>query len=339
MPHPRVSVLLPTFNAAATLATALESIRSQTFPDWELLVIDDGSSDPTAGILEMAARNEPRLRPVFRPHTGIVGALNAGFALARGEFVARMDADDESHPERLAEQVSFLDAHPEIGVVGCQVAFGGDRFARAGYAAHVDWLNSLVTPGDLETARFIDAPLAHPSVMFRRPLVAQYGGYRDGPFPEDHELWLRWLEAGVRMAKIPRPLLRWNDPPGRLSRTSDRYAPDAFYRLKSRYLARWLSAHVEPHRSLLVWGAGRLTRRRVDLLLETGLRVDSYLDIDPRKHGRHRDGRRVIGPEELPAPDRAFVLGYVAIRGARDLQRAHLQRRGFVEGRDFLFAA
>jgi glycosyltransferase involved in cell wall biosynthesis len=336
---PRVSVVLPVFEAAPTLRRALDSIRVQSFRDWELVAVDDGSTDASPSILAEVARIEPRLRVVSRVHAGIVSALNAGVELARGDLVARMDADDESHPERLTEQVALLARHPEIGVAGCLVAFGGDRADRAGYAAHVDWLNTLVTPDAIELGRFVDAPFAHPSVVFRRSLVARWGGYREGDFPEDHELWLRWLEAGVRMAKVPRALFTWHDRPDRLSRTHPRYAPEAFYRLKATYLVRWLLARVPAERPILIWGAGRLTRRRIDPLCQAGVRVRAYIDIDPKKLGIHRDGRRVIAPDALPPPGEAFVLGYVANRGARELQRAHLEARGWVEGRDFLFAA
>ena len=300
-------------------------------------MVDDGSTDGTAAWLRTEATLEPRLKVISQPHAGIVAALNGGLAEARGEFVARMDADDESLPERLAEQVAWLDAHPDTGVVGSLVEFAGDRTTSAGYALHVDWLNSVVSPEQIALNRFVEAPFAHPSVMFRRGLAARHGGYRDGNFPEDSELWLRWLEAGVRMAKVPRVLLRWHDPPARLSRTDPRYDVEAFYRLKAEYLARWLQAHVPTERQFLVWGAGRTTRKRVKLLEAHGITVTAYVDIDPNKHGRSRAGHFVLAPEQVPPG--AFHLGYVGKRGAREWCREFLTKGGCVEGRDFLFAA
>lgn len=335
---PRVSVVLPVFNARATLPRAVASVRAQTFADWELVAVDDGSTDGSGEWLVQAAREEPRLRVLHRPHAGLVPALNAGLAAARGEFIARFDADDECLPERLAVQVALLEANPSLGVAGCLVEFAGDRVAQAGYAAHVDWLNSLVTPDDIALGRFIESPHAHPSVTFRRELVAQHGGYRDGPFPEDYELWLRWLEARVTMAKAPRVLLRWHDPPGRLSRTDARYAPAAFFRLKAPYLARWLRTHTGG-REIRVIGAGRLTRRRVGLLEAEGVQVAGFVDVNPRRLGVARDGRRIIAWEELPPPGEVFLLGYVANRGARGPQREFLAARGWREGEDLLFAA
>ena len=336
---PVVSIVLPAFNATSIVGTAVESQRAQTFADWELIVVDDGSEDDTVGVLKSFARRDPRIRVLARPHRGVVAAANDGLAAARGEFIARMDADDVSHPDRLAEQVAFLRERRDVGVVGSLVEFGGDRAAQAGYALHVDWLNSVVTPDDIALNRFVESPLANPSVMFRRELVAQHGGLRGGNFPEDYELWLRWLDAGVVMAKVPRVLLTWNDPPQRLTRTDARYDVEAFYRCKAPWLARWLAKHVEPSRRILVWGAGRPTRKRAEWLVPEGVKITGYVDIDPAKVGRTFARRNVMSPDAIPHAEEVFVVCYVAKRGARELARGHLNGRGFVEGRDFLMAA
>lgn len=334
---PAVSVVLPVRNAVATIVRAVESVRRQKLAEWELVVVDDGSTDGTRAWLQQAARADARIRLVAQPALGLVPALNAGLAAARGALIARMDADDECHPERLAAQAAFLAARPDLGLVSCLVGFGGDRAANHGYARHVDWLNSVVTPGQIALNRFIESPLAHPSVMFRRELLARHGGYRDGDFPEDYELWLRWLDAGVGMAKLPQELLMWHDAPGRLSRTNPRYAPEAFYRVKAEYLARHLRRAGRAE--VWVWGAGRPTRKRAAHLATHGVRIAGYIDVDPKKTGRTVAGVPVILPGQLPPPGRLMVLGYVASRGARDLIRAHLAARGYEEGRDCLMCA
>jgi glycosyltransferase involved in cell wall biosynthesis len=330
---------MPVFNAATFVRRAVQSMVNQTFHDWELLVVDDGSSDATGGILAGLAAAEPRMRVISQPHAGIVDSLETGLQEAQSGLIARMDADDESHPERLSEQLKFLRDNPEIGVVGSLLLFGGDVERSGGYALHGDWLNGLVSAEDISLNRFIESPLAHPSVIFRRHLRDQFGGYRAGDFPEDYELWLRWLDCGVLMAKVPRPLVTWHDPPDRLSRCDPRYDAEAFYRCKAVYLARWIEKHVAVSKQILFWGAGRPTRRRARLLVDQGVRADSYIDIDPAKIGRFLDGRQVIHPNHLPGPEDCFVLGYVGKRGARELARNHLRQRGFVEGKDFLMAA
>jgi glycosyltransferase involved in cell wall biosynthesis len=334
---PTVTVLMPVFNATATLRPALRSIQQQTISDWELVLVDDGSTDGSGDLAASLAAADPRIKVIRQSHAGLVPALERGLIEARGQFIARMDADDVSYPDRLALQVDFLQWTPQIGVVAGLVEFEGDD-AAAGYALHVDWLNRLTTPQDIWLNRFVESPLAHPSVMFRRDLVDRLDGYRAGPFPEDYELWLRWMDAGVEMAKIPRRVLIWNDSPGRLSRTDPRYDAEAFFAIKAGYLARAIRP-VLKGRQLWVWGAGRPTRKRAEALTTHGLEIHGYIDIDPLKEGRVIHGRPVVAPEEMPSPHEALVLGYVGKRGARDLIREQLLAKHFVEGRDFWMAA
>lgn len=350
---PRVSIVLPVYNTAPTIGAAIESMRVQTFPDWEMLVVEDGSTDDTAARAREAAQNDPRIRVIMQPHAGVTSALARGVAHARGEFIARMDGDDVSCPGRLEEQVRFLEGRNDIGVAGCLVEYGGDATVNAGYALHVDWMNHVVSAEEIALNRFVESPLAHPSVMFRRELVDRFGGYREGDFPEDYELWLRWMDAGVRMAKVPQVLLRWNDPPGRLSRTDARYGDDRFFRMKAAWIASELarrgltqntaavtgSLQYAPKPAIWIWGAGRPTRKRAGHVEQHGVRIAGYIDIDLKKTGRVVGGVPVLPPTELPSPAHAFVLGYVGSRGARDYIRVQLRTRGYIEGTHFLMCA
>ena len=335
---PAISVVLPVRNAADNLPAALESLRAQTRPDWECLVVDDGSTDTSAALAARFAAADPRFRLLRRPARGLVPALNDGLAAARGDFIARLDADDVCAPERFAEQATALERDPTLGVVSCRVRYGGDRARQAGYARHVDWLNGLSTPEAIAANRFIEAPVAHPAVMFRRALVARWGDYREGPFPEDYELWLRWLNAGVRFAQVPRELLVWADRPDRLSRRDPRYAPAALAAVKAPWLARAIRRTLGG-RALWVWGAGRTTRRRLEPLWAEGLAPRGFIDVDQHKWGRHRDGRLVVGPDQLPSPAEALVLVHVGRLGAREWIRARLTAAGYRETRDFWVAA
>ena len=175
--------------------------------------------------------------------------------------------------------------------------------------------------------------------MFRADLPGRYGGYRQGDFPEDYELWLRWLEAGVVMAKLPETLLTWNDPPQRLSRVDPRYAAEAFHRIKAGYLARFLAARNPFHPDVIVAGAGRITRRRACHLLDYGVRITAWLDVDPRKVDKVVAGRPVWPLFRVPPPDACFVVPYVASRGATAFLTTFLEARGFVAGRSYLPAA
>ena len=160
-----------------------------------------------------------------------------------------------------------------------------------------------------------------------------------GDYPEDYELWLRWMDAGVEFAKVKDELLIWNDLPNRLSRSEPRYRTEAFYQTKCVYLARWLKRHVTPSREIWLWGAGRVTRRRFRALETNGVKLTGFIDVDVKKTGRMRDGRTVAPVSELPSKERAFILAGVSKRGARELIAAELMRRKRVEGKDYLLVA
>lgn len=334
---PAISVILPAYNATATIAAAVDSVLRQSEKNFELIAVDDGSTDATLQVL--SRYRDERLNILSTGHAGIVHALSTGIQAARAELIARMDADDVCRPLRLELQREFLDRRPEIGLVACAVEFGGDPVQNAGYAAYVDWTNGLLEHERIATHRFVESPLIHPSVMFRTSLIQNFGGYRAGPFPEDYELWLRWLDAGVRMEKIERPLLIFNDSPTRLSRTDARYSLHAFYACKAHYLACWLKRHNPYHPHIVLWGAGRQTRKRANLLSGYGVVIDSYIDIDPKKVGNQVQNRPVRHATDLCPKKDCFVVSYVANRGARDDIRSRLESWGYRIGLDFILAA
>ena len=330
---PRLSILLPVRDGAATIGRAITSIRRQTESDWELLVVDDGSVDETAERVRAAAGGDPRIRIFPNPGRGLVDALTVGIAESKAPLLARMDADDRAFPDRLQRQCDAMDAETDLGLVACRVEQPGGG---AGYRRHAEWTNTILSPRDHRLNRFVESPVAHPSVVFRRSLVDDHGGYRDGDFPEDYELWLRWLAAGGRFRKLDRVLLEWRDSPDRLSRTDPRYRPEAFHRLKCEYLAAWIRGSLDEGRPLWLWGAGRITRRRFRLLEETAGRFAGFVDIDPRKTGNRIEGRPVVDPTELGEPDGRFLVLGVASTGARERAAGFLEARGFRIGRDYI---
>lgn len=334
MPLPAVSVVLPFRDAESTVEEAVGSILEQTFRDFELIAIDDGSSDRSAAVIEALAATDHRIRLIGTARSGLVGALNAGLAEARADLVARMDADDVMLPSRLEEQVDRMRRFPELAVLGCRVELFPDDAIRAGYREYVRWQNDCVTHEQIGAHRYLESPFAHPTVMFRRELVASAGGYREGPFPEDYELWLRLLAAGTRMEKLPRVLLRWRESTGRASRIDPRYSREAFDRLRADWLAR--DPRLDSGRPLAIWGAGRRTRLRAAHLVPLGRSPAAWIDIDPKKIGRSIDGVPVVAPEWLGRDPKPFVLVYVATHGARELVAERLTGLGYAIGLDWL---
>lgn len=337
MSTPSVSVLLPVYNAVRFLDGCLQSLAEQTLDDFEIVAVDDGSTDGSAEILDQWRRREPRLRVLTQAHGGLITALNHGLGVCRAELVARMDADDESLPERLKLQRRAFDQDSRLDVASCQVRhFADDGPVGKGLRIYERWLNGLVSHEDVLRERFIESPLPHPSAMVRRSVLLAAGGYRERGWPEDYDLWLRLAEAGHRFVKVPRELVRWRDHGDRLTRRDRRYAVERFLECKAHFLARGPLAGID---RLVIWGAGQTGRRLSKHLIRRGHPPGAFIDVDERKCGRTVRGAPVHPPEDLTAllttPGRALVLAAVSSRGARELIRARLVDLGLVETRDF----
>jgi len=337
---PSVSVLLPCYNAASTLAEALLSLEEQTLTDFEVIAVDDGSSDGTLEILQNWAQRDARIKVLAKPHGGIISALNAGLSECRAGTIARMDADDRCKPERLELQAQFMNENPEIALVSCLVKGFPDEQVREGFRIYMEWQNSLVREADIVREIFIESPFAHPSVMFRKEWIEKVGGYQEHGWPEDYDLWLRLYLAGGRFAKVPQVLLEWREAPQRLTRTDSRYALENFLRLKAYYLVQ---GPLQGRQAVFIWGAGMMGRRLGKQLQHQEAPLAAYVDIDPKKIGHMRRGLPILAPEELPEwwrrSSSPILLAAVGARGARPLIRERLEEYGLSEGEDWLFCA
>jgi GT2 family glycosyltransferase len=297
----RVSILMPCRDAAEHIEAAITSVREQSFADFEVVAIDDGSVDETFGHLYTWAQQDGRVRVLQTHGRGLVPALATGLAAARGELVARMDADDIAEPDRIEKQVALMDANPRIAACGTGVEYFPDRTVRDGARRYQQWINRLVTHDDIARDIFVECPIAHPSLMIRRHVLLGVGGYRELGWPEDYDLVLRVWAAGYRMAKVPETLLRWREYPDRASRTDERYADREFRRLKIWFLQNTLLAG---DRHAVVWGAGPIGKTFARELAAAGTEIAAFVDLDPNKIGQEIHGAPVIPPDD--------VAGFVA---------------------------
>jgi glycosyltransferase involved in cell wall biosynthesis len=224
---PAVSVLMPVHNGAPWVADAVGSVLAQTARDLELIVIDDGSTDATPELL--ARVTDPRLRVIHRPRAGLTRSLNEALGLAHAALVARLDADDLALPERFARQRAFLDAHPDVGLLGT----GAREVDAEGRDVAV-----VVPPADdtaIRRALIRRNPFVHSSVMLRRDAVARAGGYDETlPVAQDYDLWMR-MAGLTRLANLPEPLIVRRLLPGRVSavRDDDRLRAEARVRWRA----------------------------------------------------------------------------------------------------------
>jgi glycosyltransferase involved in cell wall biosynthesis len=195
---------MPVYNAQRYVAQAVASVLEQTFRDFEFLIVDDGSTDRSLKILQTYATQDSRISLVSRPNTGYVRALNELLAMARGEFIARMDADDIALPDRFARQVEFLRHHPRVLCVGGAQDWidGAGRFLLHHPEAETD--------GEIQALALVGhTPMNHPSVMLRRQALVDIGGYDEDLCPsEDLDIWLKLGERG-QLANLPDTVLQY----------------------------------------------------------------------------------------------------------------------------------
>jgi glycosyltransferase involved in cell wall biosynthesis len=200
---PTVSVILAAYNAEKYLREAVSSILSQTYGDFECIVIDDGSTDSTLAILK--SFNDPALKIVSRPNKGLTPTLNEGISLAQGQYIARMDADDVSLPTRFEKQVAYLNEHPEVVCVGSRVTTIDP------YGSPLSNTDHKLTHEEIEAdlLKGIGWSIVHPAAMMRKDSVMKVGGYREQfKTSQDLDLWLRLSEVG-KLANLPEPLVQY----------------------------------------------------------------------------------------------------------------------------------
>jgi glycosyltransferase involved in cell wall biosynthesis len=256
--NPAVSVLMGVWNGAPRVRKAVVSVLGQTMGDLELIVVDDGSFDGTAAILE--SFGDPRLRIERRERAGLTSALNRGLALARAPLVARLDADDVALPERLARQVAYLDAHPDVGLLGT----GAREVDPSGRE-----LRTVRPPTDdtaLRRALIRENPFVHSSMVMRRAAVDLVKGYDPGfPVAQDYDLWMR-MSRVTRMANLAEPLVIRRILPGRVTALRDTE------RLHAEARVRWRAVRAGTYpawcllfalRPLLARAIPTSTRRRL----------------------------------------------------------------------------
>jgi glycosyltransferase involved in cell wall biosynthesis len=338
---PAVSVLLPFHDCERWVGRCLESLLEQTFTAFEIVAVDDGSRDGSAAIVRAMGADDSRIRLVTRSHGGIVAALNAGLAECRGGFIARMDADDWCHPERLERQYAYMQAHPACALAGslaephCE-----DGDLSPGVTRYHRWMNSLLDDASLKANLFVESPIPHPSFFVRRELYDAMEGYRDRPWPEDYDFLMRAASAGYGFGKVPEVLLHRTDGPGRLTRTDARYKRLAMFRAKAHFFARgpWLNGKS----GVVIGGSGPSGRNMAALLLEEGVEVHCFLDNRMAPPNRKVMTLPAYGfPGEIPgeffrAHRNAFFLSCIGEEQGRARLLHYLLMNGFAEERDYL---
>lgn len=330
---PKVSVILPVFNAASTVERAVRSVLNQDLQDLELIAVNDGSTDSTRSILD--AIDDPRLRLIEQQHAGVVVASNRAFQESLSPLVARMDADDYAHPTKLSSQIELLETH-DLDVVGCQVSIvdssGSTVDSMSRYAR---WINEeTLTHAQIMANRFVELPIVNPTILARRQYLEI--GFRSNDLPEDYDLMLRAARVGMRFGKVPSLLFDWTDRAGRLTRTDDRYSREAFDACRRHHL---LSGPLANAPCVDLWGIGQTGKPWMRWLQKHQIMIRHAFDVNQRVIGQRVHGCVVQSPDQLTNADGTPLMIAVGADGARELIREHITLRGYQPGCNAWFVA
>ncbi|MEO0416212.1 MAG: glycosyltransferase family A protein [Verrucomicrobiota bacterium] len=333
-----VSVVMPARNAERTIGRAIESVLAQTLDNFDFVIVDHDSSDRTGAIIAEYARADRRIRKVECGGT-FIEACNTGWQLAKGALIARMDADDWAYPHRLAEQALFLQQHPELGACGAKVEIlktdvsGRDTPPEGGYAEYERWINSVCDPSRIRIERFVDSPIPNPTAMIRREVMEELQGYRDLPWAEDYDFWLRMLDSGRGIGKVPQTLLKWYDSDSRVTRNHERYRLSEFQRAKAHFLGRLPAVRAK---GVVISGAGPVGCEMLDLLRAEGIGCHAFIEVNPKLIGGEKKGIPVEGINSFSNwQEQAVIISAVGQKGSRERIREMLKPLNFTEGKDF----
>lgn len=337
-----VSVVMPARNAEKTLAASVASLQAQDLGDFEIILVDHASDDGTGAIMDRLAREDKRIR-IHQWNGTFVEAANLAWQAATGDLIARMDADDLAHPARLRMQRDFLAAQPDLAGCGTLVRIrkrleNGDLApADGGYQRYERWINGVVSPEAIAAERFVDSPLPNPTMMLRREVLVAAGGYADPEWAEDYDLWLRLLEQGHRLGKVPEVLLDWLDGPTRATRSQDRYSLALFQEAKAHYLSRHPMVR---ERGVVICGAGPTGKDLAKRLRRHGVVIHAFLEVNERQIGQRIAGLPVLASDRAAEfTGLAVMLSAAGRAPARETIRQLITGAGFVEGRDFFCVA
>ena len=336
-----ISILIPVRNDCLKLKNCLNDIKNQTINHYELIIVDDGSEDNTPYLLEKFSRDDPRIR-VFRTEPrGIVSSLNTGLSECKGEFIARMDADDRMHKTRLEKQINFLKNNHGLDFIGCMVkGFTEKKSLSESIQKYQLWNNSLKTHKQIELDLFAESPIIHPTFFTTRELFYNIGGYANNQWAEDYDIIFRAYGRGSKFGKHPSVLLKKYHSNERLSHSDNIYKRPAMFEAKVHYLIEF--GKVKNRRGVLIVGSGPTGKQAAKSFEKRGVRVLGFVDNRQGPVGRYVKKWPAWGFPDLPPPkfmdkfrDTLIILAIGDSEGQISFSNL-LQKRGFIENHDYV---
>jgi len=329
-----ISILMPVFNAASFLKACLNSIREQSLKDWELLAVDDHSTDNSAVILTKFAAMDNRIHFLKNKKKGIIPALRLAFEHSGGDFITRMDADDLMPVDKLAHlHTTLLEKGPGHVVTGT-VNYFSDTGLGDGYKKYESWLNGLVLHHTHFKELYRECVLPSPAWLIHRTDLIAAGAFNGNRYPEDYDLCFRFFEQGFKIVGIPETVHLWRDHPDRTSRNDPTYADQNYLDLKLYWFTK---LHYDTRRPFAIWGAGKKGKLMARYFLEQSLSFHWITD-NSKKQGINIYDQILTAPEALFSKQTNLIIGIaVATPSAREEIENFLHEKNKQEGVDYFW--
>ncbi|NNF32658.1 MAG: glycosyltransferase family 2 protein [Saprospiraceae bacterium] len=276
---PEVSILMPYQNEEKHLQECIQSISDQSFKGWELLAVNDHSTDEGPGIVETWSTKDRRIHAFKNEGIGIIDALDTAYRNSKGKYITRMDADDIMKPDKLKMLKTALDNHGNGCVSVGQVEYFSDSEMGEGYLAYAKWLNNLISSGSNFEEIYLECPIPSPCWMMHRDDLEKCNAFRPDVYPEDYDLVFRMKERGLKIAGINKVLHQWRDHSDRSSRNSEHYADNRFTGLKLQY---FIKHELKNDEIPIVWGAGKKGKSIARKLLGRKINFNWITDNDQK---------------------------------------------------------
>jgi glycosyltransferase involved in cell wall biosynthesis len=276
-----VSILMPVKNAAPFLESCLNSIIEQSYVNWELLAVNDGSTDESSSLLRSYGRIDKRIHVFENEGQGIIPALQLAYQKSTGQYVTRMDADDVMHIKKLEELVGALLERGQGYVAIGQVQYFSEGTLGEGYKRYEAWLNQLTSRGDNFSDIYKECVIPSPCWMIGRNDLDMCQAFSSDLYPEDYDLCFRFYEGGLTCIPSNSILHYWRDHSSRSSRTDPNYADNRFLELKARYFIR---IDLNKKRPCIIWGAGKKGKHVAQIFNRNNIAF-SWVCDNPKKIG------------------------------------------------------
>lgn len=328
-----VSIIMPFKNTSQFLEECLQSIINQTYSNWELLAVNDNSTDSSFDLVNKFAEIDSRIKVFHNEKQGVIPALQLGYNNSIGELIARMDSDDIMVSHKMETMVANLENHGKGYLATGLVKYFPEDEIGEGFQKYEAWLNRLTTTGANFSEIYKECVIASPCWMTWRDDFEMCGGFDSEIYPEDYDLVFRFFQNKLKVIPCNEVLHLWRDYSSRTSRTHEHYADSSFIEIKLNY---FLELHYDKNKNLVVWGAGKKGKFVAELLLEKGVSFQWICD-NPKKIGKHIYDVELLPFNALEGIDNAQSIVSVASPKAQVDIEEYFTKRGLKSYQDYFF--